>query len=283
MKLRIILACCILLTSLSVLASHVVITQKVEVEPSVSGSITSLYVQTNTVDIEAGGCGWLFYSPQLPDHCHITYELLPDDKHTQGDGGHNHPSTDRPLGSIAINGVETDEYEYFDYGNAGHKLTYTAPPFSGDIILRSTHCTNAGGGHPCFQEDRLIHVKYPGLAKLPVSLDYELNGSTGSHPDNHYGNSAMIGLIKAISKEWVETFPDQPVLKINDISLQYGGHFDIYQNWAGPHKQHIFGNDVDIHYVGDSYRLEFAEMIEAEGNVRYQVVHSNHHHVSLHR
>lgn len=262
-------------------ASHTNILAEFEIEPSVSSSITTLYVQDNSIEIPGGGCFWLFYYPQFPDHCVTTYELLPDDQHYANDGGHKHSVSSKPLGEFVINGASTDTYEFFDSSNADHVVTYTAPPFSGDIILRSTSCTNVG--HPCFNEDRVIRVRHKGLASLPPSSDYLLIGQTATHPDNHYANAAMNSFVTRLAREWKARLANEPILQINDISLEHGGHFDYKANWSGPHKQHIFGNDVDIHYVGAAHERKFAAMVRRLGNVRWQSVHNNHHHISLHK
>lgn len=207
---------------------------------------------------------------------------MPDTFFTQDDGGHNHDQTTKPLGSFKINGVDTNVYEYFSFNDSAHTITYTASPFSGDIVLRSTHCTNEGIFNPCFDEYRLIHVKNSGLVTLPVSTSYTLIGETATHASNHYANASMTTFINRLSAEWEKT---HPILLINDISLKYGGHFDINGSWnvADGHKQHIFGNDVDINYVGTANERIFAALVRRLGNVRYQVVHNNHHHISLYR
>lgn len=263
-------------------ASHVDILDEYQVEPTADASFTSLYVKENTIDISSGGCIWIFGDPQVPSHCRTTYELLPDTFFTQDNGGHNHDDSNKPLGSFKVNGVEADVYEYFDFSDSSHTVTYTAAPFSGDVILKSTHCTNEDFWNPCFNEYRLIHVKITGLVSLPASTNYNLIGVTTIHPGSHHANASMMTFIERLSTEWAES---HAILQINDISLKYGGHFDLNGNWTASdgHKQHFFGNDVDIHYVGATNERRFAALVRRLGDVRYQVVHNNHHHISLNR
>jgi len=268
--------------SICVQASHVPYIGTYSIEPSIDGNITSLHVKDNIINIPVGGvCTWLWYSPQRPDTCTTTYHL----EAVPNSGGHDHHDDQRPLGSIMINGQSTDTYTYYSTSDAAHDLEYTAATFSGSIRLISTHCS---GGRPCFNEVHLIQVGVPNLAMLPDSIEYVKIGSTGVsslHSGNHFANRTMLSYIQMLANEWIFLNPVLPVLKINDISLIKGGHFDINNNWRGPHKQHIFGNDVDIAYVGILNERRFRSLAKklAGSNYRWDGVHGNHHHISLHR
>lgn len=286
---RILAICGALLFTSSISASHVDILKEITLEPTVSAKFTTLYVNESTVDIGAGGCRWLFGSPQFPNHCKKIYTLLVDKLFTQDQGGHEHFDEDKPVGTLKINGVETDTYEYFSNTDTEHTLTYTASPFSGDVVLKTSNCTNEGNflSNPCFNEYRLIHVKKTGLTRLTASTNYTLIGgsSTGNtiHPYNHFANANMTTFINKLSKEWIKS---NPRLRINDISLKSGGHFDVGGTWTVSgtgHKQHIFGNDVDIAFVGKTNEPKFKKLVHMLGNVRFYLVHNNHHHISLYR
>jgi hypothetical protein len=48
--------------------------------------------------------------------------------------------------------------------------------------------------------------------------------------------------------------------RVNDISLMFGGRFDIYANRRSSHREHRFGTEVDIkpyRYKEASYRSRF--------------------------
>ncbi len=72
-----------------------------------------------------------------------------------------------------------------------------------------------------------------------------LTGGEGTvHPDNHYTT------IYAMTNTWLiaETYYEQTgtTLGINDMSIRWGGLFDINGNWNNPHMSHRRGEDVDI-------------------------------------
>ncbi|MGB9601025.1 MAG: hypothetical protein ACPL7I_10770 [Myxococcota bacterium] len=94
----------------------------------------------------------------------------------------------------------------------------------------------------------VIPIRVGGLVPLPIEPDsYSLVGETDSHPVNHYGNPEFIDAIQKIARKYKEYYKQR--LRINDISLEYGGLFDIYNNWMPPHKTHRQGKNVDISAV----------------------------------
>ena len=50
----------------------------------------------------------------------------------------------------------------------------------------------------------------------------------------------------AIALEWHRIYPTEDLIGINDISLPYGGKFDVNGNWFKSHQTHREGLDVDI-------------------------------------
>lgn len=51
--------------------------------------------------------------------------------------------------------------------------------------------------------------------------------------------------------------PGQP-MRINDISLERGGMFDIQADWNPPHDSHRSGTDVDIENLAELRELQDA-------------------------
>jgi murein endopeptidase len=49
-----------------------------------------------------------------------------------------------------------------------------------------------------------------------------------------------------IAIEWHSSFPREQLLFINDMSLPYGGLFDVNGDWKTPHKTHRIGKSADI-------------------------------------
>lgn len=105
-------------------------------------------------------------------------------------------------------------------------------------------------------------VKYRGLTNYrdtitssPLMTD--IGWRHTKHPDNHYGTSGLQTAITRTVSDYYnefgcyETPPDRnhrgwQKVGINDMSLEYGGVFDIKYNWRGPHYSHHKGNAVDI-------------------------------------
>jgi hypothetical protein len=109
-----------------------------------------------------------------------------------------------------------------------------------------------------------MKVWIQGLSLLPESGDYIKIGGTDTHhgpppyPDddnNHHGTAGTIASLQQIASEYLacNQCPAPPQqLQINDISLYFGGVFDISMppNWAPPHTYHRLGLDVDIRTKG---------------------------------
>ncbi len=87
---------------------------------------------------------------------------------------------------------------------------------------------------------------------LPPSAHYVLleNRDT-KHPANHYLTPSAAGRIARLAETYHKRFPADPVLRLNDASLERGGVFDFdfpgrTVFWRKPHKTHRFGKDIDI-------------------------------------
>jgi hypothetical protein len=63
---------------------------------------------------------------------------------------------------------------------------------------------------------------------------------------NHLGVQAVVDSLRQIAIAWREQFPQELVLHINDVSLAYGGLFDVGGGWQCPHQRHRTGRDADI-------------------------------------
>ena len=96
--------------------------------------------------------------------------------------------------------------------------------------------------------------KIPDLHVLGAGTNYSLIGGTNEHhgpPNyqdnhNHYGTTNVIRDIVNIANEWHNELPTEELLRINDISLPFGGKFDVNGSWRGAHQTHREGKDVDI-------------------------------------
>jgi hypothetical protein len=86
-----------------------------------------------------------------------------------------------------------------------------------------------------------------------VSTDgiWTFNGQKAIHGNNtaynHYmTTNAATGIYNATTF-YQATYPG--LVTANDMSLPYGGKFDINANWQSPHYAHDFGTAADIDYI----------------------------------
>jgi hypothetical protein len=114
-----------------------------------------------------------------------------------------------------------------------------------------------------------LTVAVPGLGLLPESQNYVKIGGTCEHhgpsdklpgddpcqtPDhNHYGDPQIVGFLPLIAQSYISEFHPQYAIKYNDISLPYGGAFDVAKGWeadlrphAAGHQLHREGKSVDV-------------------------------------
>lgn len=118
----------------------------------------------------------------------------------------------------------------------------------------------------------------PGIfSEMGSGTGYELVSYSPDHPKNHYGIKILIDALKTISSEYKKAFPGAPRLKIMDMSLVWGGLFDIgpttahpeWLYWAPPHSGHKFGANADIEKeaVPEGNREKLLEIMRKYGNV----------------
>ncbi len=91
-----------------------------------------------------------------------------------------------------------------------------------------------------------LDVMVPGLIELPQSPEYILTGANSLHPFNHYGTTTTVNSMTGLATAWNEEHPDANKLVVNDMSLKWGGRFDVLGNWIGSHSNHSFGIAADI-------------------------------------
>lgn len=90
------------------------------------------------------------------------------------------------------------------------------------------------------------NVKIPNLVEMTAGTDYSLVGSTPSHPSNHYATADTIASLTSLAKEWREKCSKGRLLQYNDMSLIWGGLFDVNANWKTPHVEHRKGLNLDL-------------------------------------
>ena len=172
--------------------------------------------------------------------------------------GHDHDDASRPLGELSRTTGSTgaDGYQF--------TYTYTAPEVSGLVDLR-VECWNDFATCPPDDYFQVVDVQVPGMMPLTQGLDYNLVGSygmpgvTSQHIGNHYGTPGFLVKVRYLAALYNLKFNSK--LDYNDLSLIYGGRFDIYNNWRGSHHEHKVGTNIDVRYVPVTNRREFLVML----------------------
>ncbi|MEW5767956.1 MAG: hypothetical protein AB1797_10095 [bacterium] len=178
----------------------------------------------------------------------------------QYSGGHQHNS-DRPAGRF-------DRDEGITDANGEFRSRYTASAFGGEevIIGRSQECPNEEGR-------ATLTVRMPGLRALGSGTGYILTGSTPAHPDNHYGTSTTNNALEIVAREYAFLYSGSQ-LRYNDMSLMYGGLFDIgppYGSlWHTPQREHRAGRNVDVGIVSIGRQNMLRRIIQRQRGSIYE-------------
>lgn len=191
-------------------------------------------------------------------------------------GGHTHTRTSGPVGATT-GGLEMD----FDTDPDPRVIDgWTRPnsptpgkkylPEASGVILVDARATTEGGsrcvpsgpweldladpsGRTCVAT-LAFNVGVPGLVELPenAALYDRVRDGRASHPQAYFGTSAMVdaltGLAKAYREEILRTKGTHVKVSYNDMSLPWGGLFDIISNWDCKHVLHRLGTSVDVNH-----------------------------------
>jgi hypothetical protein len=155
-------------------------------------------------------------------------------------GGHDH-SEGRPTGRFVTEDNDTlAELEGKTGADGEAKYTYLCSGIGGiDSIF-------VQGRTPYDTATATILLKMGKFELLQDGTMYKLVGQTGIHPLNHYGTSKTLSTLRQLAdsafaySKWI--------LQYNDISLMYGGPFDVGKTklWDTPHETHREGRNVDM-------------------------------------
>lgn len=100
-----------------------------------------------------------------------------------------------------------------------------------------------------------IVVDIPGLQQLQAGNEYTLTGGTATHPGdyNHYGTAIAVANIPLICNDYEAMYPGSTNPEINDMSLPFGGKFDLNNMWINnpiQHGEHRVGRNCDFETMG---------------------------------
>ncbi len=194
-----------------------------QVEPSKSAKIIAKVIDTLTGQPKEG----------------VTVGIKVDVDVTSG--GHVHGESEAPRGKgtlIPATGTTL--------ADGTVSFTFGAPEVSGKHSFTAQcdnpTCTN----NPITAE---IKVMVDGLSTIPgdPSLYVLIGGEEGKkHHDNHYLTDDAKSQLVVLAINYHFLYPNQPVLHLNDASLEWGGLFDFTGNWKPGHHEHKRGTVIDI-------------------------------------
>ena len=146
------------------------------------------------------------------------------------------------------------------------KISIPDPKYSTSIALPLQYSGACNGG-----ETRYMDIMVPDLVALPASgTTYVLTGEVQSvHTQNHFGTVETIEALKRLAAKWRVTHPNSNKIVFNDISLPWGGAFELKGNWDAnaSHYDHSFGvaADVSKQCVKKSDRSDLIKLMGAFG------------------
>ena len=169
---------------------------------------------------------------------------------TPNSGGHEHHDANRPKGSLSGTQGITD-------ANGEVRLTFTAPEVAGIHTIKA-NCSNCSNS-PATKE---IQVKVPEL--LPISPNPPQNadgsyvyaltsvdkihaGNGRYHKNQYWLTEQALQNLSALTESFAAA--GWGTVALNDASMYWGGRYDITGNWAGSHKGHREGREIDISFT----------------------------------
>lgn len=165
----------------------------------------------------------------------------------KNDGGHQHDSVSRPLGTLVLD-------DSISLPINGLDALYSAPEIGGDVLLELSGTAPDGS------------ILSPAFAEFEIKVgDFKPLGNDGlifdvkSHREGDSGNKKMKDRLVELVKEFevqvrsnVGYVVNVPILESESASLPRGGLFDIEyvegSPWLPPHCGHRDGETADISY-----------------------------------
>jgi hypothetical protein len=189
------------------------------------------------------GVGVCVYNPitleRIPD-VEITLKLIRNAAVTNS-GGHidSEHFGRRPLGRLEKTRGATNS-------NGCFTTQYVPTHISGIVAIQASGVGSTDTAY--------LGILVPGFDQLPIGENYVRIGSTSEHPSNHWGTFLTIENLINIADEYKNIYygrneiPENDKLRYNDISLFWGGKFDLASEWSprGSHGEHREGINVDV-------------------------------------
>jgi hypothetical protein len=158
----------------------------------------------------------------------IQFSAKASDLATNG-GHHSHPYPPND-GDFEQTTCTTDS-------NGSCSVTYDANDAGGLYNLTATLSSGES-------DTKVLTVKLD-LTPLPPGSSYSVvRGGTAFHPDGTYGTPSLVATVQVLANRYQHN--SMQTLSINDMSLEWGGIFDLNGDWGPPHVLHQTGQSVDI-------------------------------------
>ena len=211
-------------------------------------------------------------------NCPIVADYRPEQK----TGGHCHTDANRPV--------------QYPAGNVPRVISGNTGPDGLQFVVPNTWPEAAGAidvrlygtdlGCPFYYDTTTVSfvlcVQVAEFTELAADTSYDLTGSTLAHPSpyNHYGTEKLVVALPQLARDFLQTFPGVK-LGFNDMSLPWGGVFDLDTNWQSPHCGHRVGTSVDVrtNNLNKDQRKRLRTLLRER---RFSIyVHSDHWHCTL--
>ena len=195
-------------------------------------------------------------------------------------GAHQH-FAGRPTGRFFLLD-SLDEVDSSTAGVPGQLRVALAATADTAVIYRTTGVSGverlfaqaSAGGQTQVTQDSVV-VRIPGLVALGPGGSITLVGMDDVHPQRWSGTPSMIAALHMLADsiqteaaaiaalppvERPAVFPDQ--LGVNDMSLPWGGLFDLDATWHHPHNEHRRGTNADVAVPAGPTYDEFARFVQ---------------------
>jgi hypothetical protein len=112
----------------------------------------------------------------------------------------------------------------------------------------------------------IVNVRYNDIYYVEEKPEWMHIGATtmhgGSNAYNHWMTTTAAYGIWYAAQALIAKNPSQGKIAVNDMSLPFGGKFDLAVNWAGSHVAHHRGTAVDVRANGAQWSLPSNKVTE---------------------
>lgn len=221
-------------------------------------------------------------------------------------GAHNHQDTPRPHGWLRTAAQDWQNFPAYGPGSSPGTLSnstfdtglsvqtdeqgngqfyYVASEFSGVETLKVSTIEDDPAQRIAAAQPITLAADF-GFGEFS-SVDATLVGIRTAHPLSHWGTLNLINALTALAKNYyAET---GILLPVNDMSLPFGGLFDIGGDygpfWDTPHIGHRLGNEVDVDLSSRPGDTIFERILGEQGwwltNKSLWQSEGNHYHLNI--